>query len=232
MSITVLKILHVVDFTTAFSINNQNFYIKIGIDLPELYNSKLKRIITPNIDYWFQAQTQRLYDLKSFKHMSVAFADGQKSVGKVNNISSIVMAAYIESKEMIFRSKHTRYFAQQYKLELLSITQAQKLIANVSVQFDKLQETMSTQQLHLYLCRLYWYCAYHMPDQVPVIENMIARLGLEPASVNPNVSDIDNNIASQIELTVLKSIDVSESDEKLNIIKNTIVINNSVLFRR
>jgi hypothetical protein len=71
-----------------------------------------------------------------------------------------------------------------------------------------------------------------MPDQVPVIENMIARLGLEPASVNPNVSDIDNNIASQIELTVLKSIDVSESDEKLNIIKNTIVINNSVLFRR
>lgn len=227
-----MKILYVANSTTAFRIGRLIYYIKIGRDLPELYDSELKRIQTPNIDYWLQAQTNRQYSFQSLKHMIDAYVDGCQSNSSNIDIQQVVNIVYDEMLKSIFRSEYTRFFVNLYKIELMSVKQIEKLISKIKEDFYKLEENMPTEALHVYLCRLYQYCKLHLPDKVNIIENFIQRLNLEPQEVELGDSELDNQIRIELELVVLEHCEDSVSQEHLKIVQNAHQIHNSVLARR
>lgn len=210
-----LKIIYANRETAAFTVASELFYIKIGPDLPELYDKNLKRQIVPNVDYWFQAKTHQRYSFRGICDMIGAFVDGIEHSYSRNDLTGICEIVFTKTVAYIFKTNHTRSFARSYWIEILEERQVKKLVTKISNDFEQFHEKYGTDKFHDYLCRLWQFYNFYAPGEAPVVERLISRLGKTPTEPRYPVVEVEQTIKEYI-LTddLIRNIDRHKSVEQ------------------
>jgi hypothetical protein len=226
-----LKIIYAEGKTAAFTIASELYYIKTGPDFPEIYDSKLKKQIIPNADYWLQAQTQQRYSFRGLCDMIDAFIDGVHHSYNFQDIQKIGGYVYDKTIAYAFRTNYTRSFAQLYWIEILDEHRIKGLVSKIKDDFDRFKTKYKPDQFYDYLCRLWQFYNFHIPGESVVIEKLINKLGKIPAEPQYPIMDLENEIKEHVitrDLTII--LDKFKGvDQKIK--KNVIAIQTGKLQR-
>lgn len=198
----ILEIRHVKSRTVAFTIYDQLYYLKTGPDLPELYDSKMNRMMMPNVDSWLQAQTHQRYSLRGLKDMMNAFSQGVGQGFSSVDIEEIIKEAFDDIERMIFRTEYSRYYSIAYRLEMMDPKHMERLINQIRMNFDDYLAKFGDDRLYNYLCRVLKFCNNHMLDESSTVERLISRLGRK--SDEPKFPVVEKS--DEIKNKVLKKI--------------------------
>lgn len=188
-----LTIQYVYGNTVAFLINSNLYYIKVGPDLPRIYDSQKQVMHLPNIDVWLQAQTQQKYGFSCLKKMMAAFTSGLEAGYSGQDVVETVRVAAHETIQDVFHSQYTTKFATTYRVELMDSKSLQQLVSKVKQQFDRFLNNLGESSFHHLLCRM-WHVAQHVDhDSLPVLEKLIGRLGksIEKPEWTPQQFEVD-----------------------------------------
>lgn len=172
-----LQLLYVQGRTAAFTVYGELYYLKTGPDLPQLYDSNLKKMIIGNMDHWFQAQTHQRYSYSGMKDMMDAYAAGLSRSYTSNDIPALVEKIYAVTRDVMLKTEFVRDYATAYWVELLDPKKLARLTSEITESFDELRGKWGEERLYSYLCRLRSYCSIHVPGEVPVYDRMLGRLG-------------------------------------------------------
>lgn len=193
-----LELLYVVDKTAAFTIHGELYYLKTGHDYPMLFKANLQKMIVPNLDHWFQAQTHQRYSYQGFKDMMAAYAAGMSHSYTSTDMPEWVRHVYEVVRDVIFRTERSREYAEAYWIELLDPKKLPRLTDEITANFDKMQKQWGDDRLYEYLCRLRHYCMRHAPGDTPVYERLIERLGRPMTDVHYASYNFEKEIVQQI----------------------------------
>lgn len=194
----ILEIKYAYNETVAFTIHSVLYYLKIGPDLPELYDQDLKKLIIPNIDHWIQAQTQQRYTYRGLKDMMEAFVDGLRHGYDRDDMEKVCNKVFDDTIKNIFRTKHARDYALAYWIELLDQKRVQKMIGEVRNGFDEYRSRLGDNKLYSYLCRLWQFCHFNDPSDSEVVEKLISRLGKKPQGPTYPEPDVQRAIRKYV----------------------------------
>jgi hypothetical protein len=176
----ILKIKYVNGRTAAFTINGELYFLKTGPDLPRLYDRTQRRLMIPNFDYWFQAQTQQRYSYLGVCDMIGAFADGLSHSYTAGDFRAVCGEIFNVSRDVILRGPFARDYARAYRIELLDPKDAYKLVQKIAADFGDYLANLGRAKFHNYLCRLWQFCSYHQTGEVPAVERLISRIDETP----------------------------------------------------
>lgn len=219
----VIEIKYVNQDAAAFTINGELYYIKIGPDLPAIYDRALRKMIIPNIDLWLQAQTQQRYSYRGLQDMMAAFRSGLQHSYASDDLENICKKVFDETVKAIFTTKAAQLYAKIFKIELMEPKKAIKLIFEIKKQYDKHIELLGEEKLYKYLCRILKFCNLHEPSQAAAVETLIKRLNKAPRDPEPleiNQEEVRNLVIQNIVgIEILPFKGISE-----NIMRNTDMI--------
>lgn len=213
---------YVSGYITVFEVENEIYYFKDSPNLPELYNSSLKRLIIPNLDNWLQNKTQQRHSLRGLRDMSAAFLMGLRCGISEDQAIQIIENTILETKRNLILTPISSEYSQQFYIELLDPSQVEtKYLPSIKDNFDRLLQNYGKEKLFGILCRFWQYCNFHLPNTAPVFENLIRRLGKEPASPQyPNTEVLDVKLIREVEKSVLRSVSLyNVADHIINNIK-------------
>lgn len=177
---TLLQIKYVQGETVAFTINTELYYLKWGPDFPRVYDRSLKCLIIPNMDYWFQAQTQQRYSYRGVLDMAKAFQEGLTHSYASNDLRGICGRIFDISCYYLFQTAYARTYARTYKVELLEPRAVGQLTQPLNEQFEQYRTNLGDEKFYDYLCRLWQFCNFHKPGDASIFERLISRLGRKP----------------------------------------------------
>lgn len=193
-----LRIVYANGKTAAFTVASKLFYIKVGPDLPELYDHDLKRQIVPNIDYWFQAKTQQRYSFRGVCDMVEAFNDGVAYGYQKDDFLKLSALVFDQTIAYIFRTNCARSFARSYWIELMEERQIRGFISKIADGFDDYRRKYGDEKFYNYLCRLWKFCNFYVSSETATVERFISRLGKTPVEPHYPVVPIEEEIKAQI----------------------------------
>jgi hypothetical protein len=198
----------VVGEITVFEIDGKLYYFRDRRGLPELFDQNLTKLIAPNLDNWLQTMTGQRYSLRGLRDMSAAFTSGLQCGISEEQARQLISNAILESKNHIFQSALASDYARKYFIELIDPVKIEIAhLPTITKNFNKLLKTCGAAHLYNYLCRFWQLCNHHSVSTAAVFENLIRRLGKEPATPQyPITAELDNDLAAEVGRIVLKNV--------------------------
>jgi hypothetical protein len=193
---------------TVFEVNGELFYFNDNSNMPEMFDSQLKKMTVPNFDNWIQAKTDQRYSLRGLRDMSVAFRAGFDCSISDADAHSLVIGTVAETKRLIFHTDLATGYGRAYFIELMDPPKIEEVhVKSIVANFDKLLKACGRGKLYNYLCRFWQICNYSLPNASAVFEGFIARLKLQPSSPQyPKTSDLDNELTERVSRIVFKDV--------------------------
>jgi hypothetical protein len=191
-----LDIKYVNGGAVAFTLNGELYYLKTGPDLPQLFDSNLRRLHIPNMDNWLQAQSQQRYSYRGLQDMMKAFAAGLKHSYVGRDFIAVCRHIFDTCRDAILKSAHTPYFARTYRLELLEPKAIRALIKKLSNEFSDYRQNLGEERFFNYLCRIWQVCQLRDETSIVVVEKLIGRLERVPQE--PVYKDSEDEEAARI----------------------------------
>jgi len=202
---------------TVFEVNGELFYFRDNPNMPEMFDSQLKKMVVPNFDNWIQAQTSQKYSLHSLRDMSVAFRAGFDCSISDNDARKLVINTIIATKRSIFHTDLATGYSRAYFIELIDLPKVEEVhVKSIVVNFEKLVKKCGRDRLYNYLCRFWQVCNYNLPNVAAVFENFIKRLGLQPSSPHyPETPDLDNELEERVGQMVFKGVSLCHVTDEI-----------------
>jgi len=200
-----LRMLYATDNVTAFSIDDDIYYLIMVVGIPVVFDSNLNRMTIPNFDSWLQANTGQRIGRQTFFDMVTIFRQGMLCGYPPEHVNRLIREVAIETKNAIFHTRLVTEYSAKYSIEIQDTHRLLTSFAEyISSHFDSLLQKMGLIRFHNYLCRCAQVCEYNDVDPV-VFRKLIIRLGRDPIPPRyPNTVDLDNSLADLVVRSVLE----------------------------
>ncbi len=217
--------LHLIDGPfVAFSIDYILYIMRLEPIL-QLYDHNLKLQIVPNIDAWFQVQTQQRYSQRGFLDMVAAFRAGLEKSYSYNDLRALASYTTIVTKLAVI--ERLPDFKKHYWIEDLDPVQLESNLAPlVRDQFEQLRVKLGDDGFYNYLCRLWKFAIKYYPSLAPTFERLIGRLDRTPTEPHlPTTAELDQTLLKAVLTIVFERKTTAFKNVPLDIQERLDVIN-------
>ena len=200
-----LRMLYATNNVTAFSINDDTYYLIMVSGIPIIFDSNLNRMTIPNFDSWLQANTAQRVSYQTFFDMVTIFRQGMLCGYPPEHVYRLIREVATETKNIIFHTRLITEYSAKYSIEIQDIHRLLSSFAEyISSNFDSLLQKMGVPAFHNYLCRCAQICEHNDADPV-VFRKLITRLGKESTTPHyPNTASIDQPMIDLVVKSVLE----------------------------